>query len=58
MSSKPGDKMTANEFGKLRAHLAHLGVSQAQITQAIGGNVGGRTRAEIAAALRAWLQNR
>lgn len=58
MSSKPGDKMTANEFGKLRAALAKLHVSQAQITQAIGGNVGGRTRAEIAAALREWLRTR
>lgn len=58
MASRPNDKMTASEFGKLRACLAKLHVSQAQITQAIGGNVGGRTRAEIAAELRAWLQAR
>jgi len=49
---------SAAEFGLLRAFLARQGMRQAQINQAIGGNVGGRSRAAIADALWGWLRNR
>lgn len=48
--------MGSSEFGQLRAFLAQNGVSQAQITEVIGVGAQGRTRAEIAAELRAWFK--
>lgn len=45
----------ANEFGKIRSFLARSGVSQAQIKEVIGNGAQGRSRAEIAALLRAWF---
>jgi hypothetical protein len=48
----------AAEFGLLRAYLAQRGMSQVQINAAIGNTPQGRTRAEIADALRQWLANR
>lgn len=46
------------EWGQLRAFLARKGMSQAQITAAIGDNINGRSRGEIATTLNAWLQGR
>jgi hypothetical protein len=43
------------EFGLLRAYLAQNQMSQSQIDEAIGIVPNGRTRAEIANELRAWL---
>lgn len=57
MASKNGIPSAA-EFGLHRAYLAIIGVSQADITEAIGGNVGGRTREEIVFDLRLWLRDR
>lgn len=51
----PTDVPKAAEFGLLRAYLAQNQMSQAQIKAAIGQRPNGRTRAEIAAELRAWL---
>ena len=57
--SKPrGDTPPAAEFGLLRAYLAQQGVSQAEITEAIGIGAQGRSRAEITDELRAWLKTR
>lgn len=53
---EPRDEMpSAAEFGLIRAYLARAGVSQAEISAIIGTNVSGRTRAEIAADLVAWI---
>ena len=49
---------TASEFGRLRAHLARMGVKQAEIGDAIVDDIDNRNRAEIAARLRAWLKER
>lgn len=54
MKNKSG-VMPANEFGQLRACLAKLKVRQADINAAIGNGADGRTRAEVATALIAWL---
>ena len=54
----PHTKMPADEFGQLRAFLALQGVSQADIKAAIGTITAGRSRAEIAQALRIWLKQR
>jgi hypothetical protein len=43
------------EFGLLRAYLAKSKMSQAQIDEAIGTAPNGRTRAEIASEITAWL---
>ena len=57
--AKPRDGTpSASEFGLLRAHLARSGVSQVEITVAIGGNVGGRDREAIVRMLREWLRTR
>jgi hypothetical protein len=58
MSKRPSDKITANDFGLLRAYLAKNKVSQAEINKAIGTAAAGRTRGEIAQALRIWLRAR
>jgi hypothetical protein len=50
------DAPPANEFGELRAYLARQGVSQAQIDAAVGTAADGRSRQEVADALRAWLR--
>lgn len=50
------DLMPADEFGQLRAQLTKLKVKQADINAAIGTGAQGRTRAEITAALIAWLR--
>ena len=55
MKDKNGTPPAA-EFGQLRAFLAQAGVSQAQITEWIGGSPAGRTRTEIADLLRAGLR--
>lgn len=52
----PDEMPDASEFGLLRAYLAQAGVSQAQIIEWIGTSPAGRTRAEIAEALRAGLK--
>ena len=54
----PTDEITADDFGLLRAYLAKNKVSQADIDQAIGTAAAGRTRGEIAQALRIWLRAR
>jgi len=46
----------AAEFGLLRAHLAIQGMSQIEITDVIGSNVGGQSRAEITDKLKAFLK--
>ncbi len=46
----------ANEFGMIRSFLARNGVSQAQITAVIGTGAQGRSKADIAALLRAWMR--
>lgn len=57
VSRKPPDsEMPSSEFGELRAHLARLGVPQSEINEAIGTGAQGRTRAEIANDLLAWLK--
>lgn len=48
-------KPTANEWGKLRACLARLGFSQAQVKAAIG-STNNRTRGEKADALIKWIK--
>ena len=54
----PHEPPPAAEWGQLRAWLAQNGFTQAQIREAIGQQPNGRTRAEIAAALIAWLTGR
>ena len=49
---------SAAEFGQLRAYLAQNKVKQATITEVIGTGANGRTRAQIADTLRAWLKDR
>ncbi len=48
------DKPSADEFGKLRATLARMGMSQQQINESIGSNI--LTRGEIADKLVNWLK--
>lgn len=58
MAAKGKDeKQTAAEFGLLRAYLAKIGVTQAQINAAIGKTANKRTRAQIVDMLRAWLKD-
>ena len=53
---RPPDAMPpASEWGQLRSFLARQGISQAQIRAAIGQNINGRSRAQIASQLVAWL---
>lgn len=52
----PNEKPSASEFGQLRAYLAKRGFKQAQISAAIDTTVRNRTRAQITAALIAWLR--
>ena len=53
------DVPAAAEFGRLRSHLARMGVKQAELGRdAIGDDIDNRNRAEIAARLRAWLKER
>lgn len=52
------ERPSANEWGQLRAFLARNGLSQAQIGAAVGDNINGRSRGDIAAALNAWLSGR
>lgn len=52
------EKPSAAAWGQLRSHLAKLKMKQAEINAAIGNNVNGRTRKEIADALTNWLRNR
>jgi hypothetical protein len=56
----PGNVPTAAQFGRLRAFLAkpNIGMSQAEITAAIGLVPAGRTRGEIAEQLEEWIRNR
>lgn len=49
---------SAAEFGLLRAYLAQNGVSQADITDAIGIGAQGRSRDEITTELRDWYKTR
>ena len=57
MAAKGKDeKPTAAEFGLLRAYLARIGVSQAQINSVIGNTVNNRTRAQIANLLINWMK--
>ena len=48
--------MPANEFGKLRSHLAKLKIKQADIDLVIGTKANNRTRAKITQALKEWLK--
>ena len=58
MSKGKNELPDAAEFGQLRAYLAKNKVKQKDIKEAIGDDVNGRTRGEIADLLRAWLKNR
>lgn len=51
----PSSTPSAAEFGQLRAYLARIGMSQAQISAAVGTSAAGRTRAQIAEQLRRWI---
>lgn len=57
-TTPPSSSPTAAEFGQLRAFLAQNGVSQAEIELAVGKSISRRSRALIAAQLRAWLIRR
>ncbi|MGB8644041.1 MAG: hypothetical protein WCF84_02300 [Anaerolineae bacterium] len=50
-----GQQPDANEWGKLRSFLAQQKMSQQQIKDAVGQQVNGRTRAQIAQELKNWL---
>lgn len=50
------DVMPPSEFGSLRAYLGQQGVDQEDITLAIGGTAGGRSRTEIVNDLKSWLR--
>ena len=58
MPRKRNAKMTNNDFGKIRSLLAQNGVSQAEITVAIGSFTNNRTREEISNELKKWLKTR
>ena len=58
MSKPRNQEPPVNEFGKIRSLLAQAGVKQADITAVIGNGSNGRTRAQIADELRAWLKTR
>lgn len=55
---QPGAAPGEGEFGLLRAYLEAQGASPTEIDQAIGREPLGRSRAQIAEALRAWLARR
>ena len=48
--------MPPAEFGQLVAYLTSLGFTGTQLAAAIGNAAGGRTRAQIADSLRAFLK--
>lgn len=48
----------AADWGQLRSALAKAGVKQAEITEAIGGDIARRKRCEIVDQLRQWLKTR
>jgi hypothetical protein len=45
------------EFGLWRSFLARQRIPQREIDAALGSNVNGRKRSEIAASFRAWAQS-
>jgi hypothetical protein len=54
---RPNSKMAAADYGLLVAFLARGRTTLAQVRTAIGATVSGRTRAEVAAAIVAWLKD-
>ena len=54
----PNEKPPQAEFGQLVSYLASNGFPIPEITGIIGSKPNGRTRAQIAAELRAWLKDR
>jgi hypothetical protein len=54
----PKGRPSAAEFGRTRAFLAKSGASVKDQDDACGKTVAGRTRAEIATQLLAWLKTR
>jgi len=58
MSRKRNEQPSAADFGKFRAWLAQNGASQAEVNEALGTRVDGRSRDEIVTGLQVWLKNR
>jgi len=58
MASNSNEVPKAAEFGQMVAYLARNGFPIPEITDIIGRNPAGRTRAEIADELRVWLKER
>ncbi|MDX1664835.1 MAG: hypothetical protein R3272_13670 [Candidatus Promineifilaceae bacterium] len=54
----PDGTITASHFGRLRQRLVQLDVKPTEIDAALGAAANGRTRREIALALRQWLRGR
>lgn len=54
----PHEVPSQAEFGQMVAYLASNGFPIPEITGIIGGQPNGRTRAQIADELRAWLKDR
>ena len=57
MTRPKNSSPTAAQFTALKAFLVARGFTAAQLTQAIGGSISGRSRQVIAAALRTRLQS-
>jgi len=53
---RPNSKMAAADYGLLVAFLARGRTTQGAVKSAIGTAANGRTRAEVAAAIVAWLR--
>ena len=58
MRKRPLEQLSAAEFADLRAKLAVLGCTPAQIRSAIGDAPQGRMVGDIAESLRLWLKTR
>lgn len=52
------EEVTNGEHGLLRAKLAQLGFTPANLNAAVGQQPQGRTRAQLAADLAGWLKTR
>ena len=56
MTRPSTDQLPARELLQLRDYLLRQGVTVGEIVSAVGTSPAGRTRAQIAEAVRSWLR--
>ena len=58
MKRKRTEKITTNEFAKIRSFLTEQGLQESNITAALGATRRNRNRAQVANDLITWLRSR